>query len=97
MIILDRCRWFIDSRQGIRRFSDSKIAERLIRMFSFAGDIVLDPFVGTGSTLAAAVRTSDGNSIGVEIDPVYFKMAKRRLADCCAAKTQMFGPIAAVR
>jgi site-specific DNA-methyltransferase (adenine-specific) len=94
--------WFVSFWSDIRGSSTRAghpapfpigIAERLIRMFSFAGDVVLDPFVGTGSTLAAAV-SSGRNSIGVEIDPVYFKMAKRRLADCCAEK-QMFGPVAA--
>ena len=33
------------------------LAERLIRMFSFAGDTILDPFLGTGSTTIAAIRT----------------------------------------
>ena len=46
------------------------LAERLIRMFSFAGDTVLDPFAGTGSTAVAAIA-SGRNSINVEIDPGY--------------------------
>jgi modification methylase len=56
-----------------------ELAERLIRMFSFAGDTVLDPFLGTGSTSIAAARCGR-NSIGVEIDPHYRKMASDRLA-----------------
>lgn len=55
-----------------------ELAERLIRMFSFAGDTVLDPFLGTGSTVLAAARWGR-NSIGVEVDPTYFDMAKDRL------------------
>ena len=51
------------------------LAERLIRMFSFAGDTVLDPFLGTGSTTIAAI-TAGRNSLGVEIDPEYLKIAK---------------------
>jgi len=51
------------------------LAERLIRMFSFAGDTVLDPFLGTGSTTVAAV-TAGRNSLGVEINPAYMKLAK---------------------
>ena len=35
----------------------AEIAERLIRMFSFAGDTVLDPFAGSGSTAVAAIKT----------------------------------------
>ena len=52
-----------------------ELAERLIRMFSFAGDTILDPFLGTGSTMTAAIRAGR-NSIGNEIEPKYFKMAR---------------------
>ena len=55
-----------------------ELAERLIRMFSFVEDTVVDPFSGTGSTLVAAAR-SGRNSIGVEIDADYLRYAHRRL------------------
>ena len=55
-----------------------KLANRLVRMFSFAGDTVLDPFCGTGTTMVAALR-SGRNSIGVEIDPDYYRMAAKYL------------------
>jgi site-specific DNA-methyltransferase (adenine-specific) len=55
-----------------------ELAERIIRMFSFVGDTVLDPFLGTGSTSVAALR-SGRNSIGSEIEPKYLKMARTRL------------------
>jgi DNA modification methylase len=55
-----------------------ELVERLIRMFSFVGDTVLDPFMGTGTTNLAAARWGR-NSIGVEIDPAYFRMAESRL------------------
>lgn len=54
-----------------------ELAERLIRMFSFVGDTVLDPFMGTGTTSVAAAR-SGRNSVSVEIDPHYFEQAVRR-------------------
>lgn len=54
------------------------LAERLIRMFSFVGDTVLDPFVGTGTTMLAASRWGR-NSVGVEIEPSYLSFAERRL------------------
>jgi DNA modification methylase len=47
-------------------------------MFSFVGDSVLDPFTGTGTTNLAAMMTGR-NSIGVEIDPKYLDMARRRI------------------
>ena len=55
-----------------------ELAYRLVRMFSFTGDTVLDPFMGLGTTLAAAAKC-DRNSIGVEIDPTYFAKAKARI------------------
>lgn len=55
-----------------------ELAERLIRMYSFVGDVVLDPFLGTGTTSVAAARWGR-NSIGVEIDPGYMELAESRL------------------
>lgn len=55
-----------------------ELAERLVRMFSFAGDTVLDPFSGTGSTSLAARRWGR-NSVGFEIEPEYFELAASRL------------------
>jgi len=55
-----------------------ELAQRLVRMFSFVGDTVLDPFMGTGTTNLAAAQWGR-NSIGVEIDPEYVRMAQSRL------------------
>lgn len=55
-----------------------ELAERLVRMFSFVGDTVLDPFMGTGTTNVAAARWGR-NSIGVEVIPSYADMAVKRL------------------
>ena len=55
-----------------------ELAERLVRMFSFVGDTVLDPFMGTATTNIAAAKWGR-NSIGVEVDPHYFEMAYRRM------------------
>lgn len=55
-----------------------ELAERLIRMFSFVGDTVLDPFMGTATTNVGAAKWGR-NSIGVEVDPEYFQKAKQRL------------------
>jgi len=56
-----------------------EVAERLVRMFSFVGDTVLDPFMGTGTTTIAAARCGR-NSVGCEIDPQYFGLAKSRVS-----------------
>lgn len=55
-----------------------ELAERLIRMFSFVGDVVLDPFLGTGTTTVAAAK-SGRNSVGFEVDQHYFDMARKRI------------------
>lgn len=55
----------------------TELASRLIRMFSFAGDIILDPFAGTGTTTAAAMQAGR-NSVGVEIDLDYLRIAQAR-------------------
>jgi modification methylase len=57
-----------------------ELAERLVRMFSFAGDTVLDPFMGTGTTCVAAANWGR-NSIGVDIEPTYHHLALKRMQD----------------
>ena len=59
-----------------------KLAERLIRMFSFVGDTVLDPFMGSASTNIAAAQCGR-NSIGVELDSHYFRSAAKRIEREC--------------
>lgn len=56
-----------------------ELASRLISMFSFVGDTVLDPFGGLGNTTAAAIE-NHRSSIGYEIEPEYLGLAKRELA-----------------
>ncbi len=55
-----------------------ELASRLVRMFSFTSDTVLDPFSGAGTTMVAAVRYGR-NSIGIDIDPEYCRMAASSL------------------
>jgi DNA modification methylase len=55
-----------------------EMATRLIRMFSFVGDTVLDPFIGTGTTTLAAAHNGR-NSVGYEIDPEYFDYCAKRV------------------
>jgi site-specific DNA-methyltransferase (adenine-specific) len=70
------------------------LAERLVRLFSFAGDTVLDPFAGTGTSLVAALLTGR-NSVGVEIERQYVNLALQRLdeAKLLQPPTQHFNPL----
>lgn len=56
----------------------TELATRLIRMFSFQGDTVLDPFCGSGTTMIAALRYGR-NGIGIDIEADYCRMAARYL------------------
>lgn len=51
---------------------------RCIKMFSYVGDVVLDPFAGSGTTLVVAQNTNR-KSVGIELDPTYFELAKKRI------------------
>jgi DNA modification methylase len=81
-------KWFQQIWHGVTGASTRKhpapypveLAERLVRMFSFVGDVVLDPFMGTGTTSVAASKWGR-NSVGVELDPEYFDYACNRIQD----------------
>jgi site-specific DNA-methyltransferase (adenine-specific) len=55
-----------------------ELPRRCIKLFSFLGDTVLDPFLGSGTTLLAA-EMNERKSIGIEIDESYCRIAKDRL------------------
>jgi len=55
-----------------------ELPKRLIKMFSFVGDTVLDPFLGSGTTSLAS-RNLNRNSVGYEINPDFIPYVKRKL------------------
>ena len=61
-----------------------ELPERLIQLYTYRGDVVLDPFLGSGSTAVAAVRT-DRRYVGYDTDPAYADLAESRIADEHAA------------
>jgi site-specific DNA-methyltransferase (adenine-specific) len=52
---------------------------RLIQLYTFEGDVVLDPFMGSGSTALAAIKTKR-HYVGYEINEDYAKRAQERIA-----------------
>jgi site-specific DNA-methyltransferase (adenine-specific) len=76
----------VRQKQHLAAFPE-ELPRRLIRMFSFAGDLVLDPFLGSGTT--ALVAHQEGRrSVGYEIDSAAIAVAKSRLAES-GASTQV--------
>ena len=55
-----------------------ELPKRFINLYSFKNDLILDPFIGSGST-AIAAKLLDRDYIGYELNPEYVKIAKNRL------------------
>jgi modification methylase len=56
-----------------------ELPKRMIELLTYKGDVVLDPFMGAGSTALAAVRTGR-RYVGYDLDPAYAKLSEDRIA-----------------
>ncbi len=63
-----------------------ELPERLIELYTYEDDLVLDPFMGSGSTLIAASR-SGRRHVGYDLDPEYVALARSRMAEELASET----------
>jgi len=70
--------FFNEPRYGHPCMTPLKLMKRLCLMFSSENDLILDPFLGYGTTTVACIHTSR-RYIGFEIDPTYFEIAKKRI------------------
>jgi DNA modification methylase len=61
-----------------------ELPERFIRLYTYVGDVVLDPFLGSGSTAVAAVQNGR-HYVGYDMDPDYVAIAEARIAEARAA------------
>ena len=84
----DHSRWFRAIWDDIPGASRTKghpapypleLVSRLIKMFSFVGDVVLDPFLGTGTTTEAAIL-ANRSSIGYEVEEAYYEIMQDRFS-----------------
>lgn len=57
-----------------------ELPKRLIELYTYRGDLILDPFIGAGTTAVAAVRTGR-RFTGFDTDASYIELAERRIAD----------------
>jgi len=78
-------KWSIAPERRMKEFNHAamfpeELAKRVIKLFSFKNDIVLDPFNGVGTTTKVA-RELDRNFIGIDIDEGYCKTAEKRLKE----------------
>lgn len=60
-----------------------ELPNRLIHLYSFTGDIILDPFMGSGTTAIAAIKAKR-NFVGYEINKKYVNLANRRISAQCS-------------
>lgn len=65
-----------------------ELPHRLIKMFSFVGDTVLDPFLGSGTTSLAAIELNR-NSIGYEMNKKFIPFIKEKLKDALKSKDEI--------
>jgi DNA modification methylase len=61
-----------------------ELPQRLIELYTFTGDLVLDPFLGSGTTIVAAQRTGR-MGVGYDLDSAYVALSRARLAEEVAA------------
>lgn len=66
-----------------------ELPRRCIKMFSYVGDTVLDPFSGSGTTVIAAVQNKR-KGIGIEVDEKYCELSKKRIVNSTLASQETF-------
>ena len=73
-----------------------ELPEQLIRLLTFEGDLVLDPFMGSGTSLVAAARLGR-RYVGYDLDPSYVAIARARVADAGTSDERALGSSSPLR
>jgi DNA modification methylase len=76
------CGTFRERVAGVPTQLPEELVERIVRVSSNPGDTALDPFAGSGTTLAVAARLGRAG-VGCELNPDYAAIAERRIAAAC--------------
>jgi DNA modification methylase len=77
-IIRNKKAYLVDGKIDHPSIKPSNLIEQLLRIHSNEGQLVLDPFMGSGTT-GVACQELGRNFIGIEIEPKYFSIAERRI------------------
>jgi site-specific DNA-methyltransferase (adenine-specific) len=65
-----------------------ELASRVIKLYSYVGDVVLDPFIGSGTT-AVAAKQHGRHYVGFDISPEYCRLAEERIANATRSETEI--------
>jgi site-specific DNA-methyltransferase (adenine-specific) len=66
-----------------------KLSDNIVKYYSFYGDLVLDPFLGSGTTLVSCKKLGR-KGLGYEIHDEYVKMSEKRLEKVFSVQTKLF-------
>lgn len=71
-----------EERKRVQHFTLKPVAliEHIVRVFTREGDVVLDPFMGSGTTGEACLKSSR-RFVGIELNEEYFKVSENRLSE----------------
>jgi DNA modification methylase len=83
-------KWSIAPERGMKEWGHpamfpEKLAEQALKLFSFEGDVILDPFNGVGTTTKVAAQTGR-RYIGIDVSPQYCKKAQQRISSISLQK-----------